>query len=272
MSQYDITEQQKDFYKSLQYNDLIQEYIDACENGFLEHVRYLLTSKDLKNNPHINATNTLALSLACANNHIEVVKYLLTSDELLIKADIRAHENQPLINACSNNNFELVKYLLTSPDLKEHASLSKNDSIALVYACKHDNVEMIKYLLTSEELKDHASIYAVNGEPLVQICAYNCLNVLKFVIEELKVDIYFNNCYAIREASANNYEEMLQYLVFDYGIKKTPALQEHIENRFYYNKTISSLEKMFNIREASEKLEQNLNKDLKVSVHNKIKI
>ena len=108
-----LTEEQKEEYKKLNNDDDLNDcFIDACSNGHLEIVKYLLTSKDLKEHSDIHADNDYGFRWACHNEKIEVVKYLLTSDELKEHADIHALNDYGFRWACNNEKIEVVKYLI----------------------------------------------------------------------------------------------------------------------------------------------------------------
>lgn len=60
---------------------------EACQNGYVELVRFLTTSEDLRSAGYpainIHQFNESAFRMACANGHLEVVKFLVDSESLV---------------------------------------------------------------------------------------------------------------------------------------------------------------------------------------------
>ena len=67
-------------------------------------------------------TNEL-LNWACRRGFLEIVKYLLTSPEVKHHADIHRYSDEPIKSACIFGHLDIVKYLLESPDLEDHANI-----------------------------------------------------------------------------------------------------------------------------------------------------
>ena len=72
-----INTKDKNKYKTLTPKQLNKVFIDSCENGYLEVVKYLLTSPDLKEHANIHANNDYGFRWACANGQLEIVKFLI---------------------------------------------------------------------------------------------------------------------------------------------------------------------------------------------------
>lgn len=155
----------------------------ACEFGKLDTVKYLLTSTDLKE--HSNIKDELAFSWACAGGHLDTVKYLLTSPDLGEYAPIQNF--YAFAYACAEGHLEVVKYLLTSPDLVEHVNIRPDERnlkshSGLYYACKHNQLEVVKYLLTSPDLKVHADINYLEDGPLKIATARGHVDIVKYLL------------------------------------------------------------------------------------------
>ena len=114
-----INTKDKNKYKTLTQKQLNKVFIDSCENGHLEVVKYLLTSHDLKEHADIHAKNDYGFRLACVNGHLEIVQYLLTSAELKEHADIQAQDNLGFRWACFDGHLELVKYLILDMSIEK---------------------------------------------------------------------------------------------------------------------------------------------------------
>jgi len=125
--------------------DINGRFVEACINGDLDKVKYLLISPDLKKHADIHEGSDAGFQWACNNGHLEVVKYLLTSTDLKKHADIHSDSDLGFRWACENGRLEVVKYLLTSPELKEHADIHANNDQALIWACQEGHLEVVKF-------------------------------------------------------------------------------------------------------------------------------
>lgn len=157
-----------------QQEKINKELIEACKNGDLDKVRYVLTSPELSVHADIHASvseesddNDLITHLAeeplfqaAKNGHLSIVKYLLTSSELKEHSNINidSRPDSPLLTACHHNHLPIVKYLLTSPELVEHANINHGSDNALCRAVRFERIKIIKYLLTAVELKNKVTI------------------------------------------------------------------------------------------------------------------
>lgn len=90
----------------------------------------------------------LSLTEACKEGDLEVVRFLLTSPDLMFNADINESNNDPIFTACDYENMEIVEYLLNSDELNVHA----DKYFALNYCCNEDKVEILEHLLLKSNL------------------------------------------------------------------------------------------------------------------------
>ena len=154
----------KQIYKKYNKEQLNDEFIDACSQGHLEVVKYLLTSAELKKHADIHAKDDLGFRSACAQGHLDVVKYLLASPELTEHADIHTSNDDVFdgfdgfIWACENGHLEVVKYLLTSAELTEHADIHAKDDLGFLWACRCGHLEVIKYLIIDMNIEKTTQI------------------------------------------------------------------------------------------------------------------
>lgn len=116
-------------------NNFYQEYKDL-ESLDQEKLKKL-SQKDL---------NTY-LILACGNGYLDKVKYLLTSPKLQIHADIHAEDDSPIVCASYHGYINIVKYLLSSSELKEHSNIHAQDDFAFRTACDSEKIETIQYYI-----------------------------------------------------------------------------------------------------------------------------
>jgi hypothetical protein len=91
---------------------LLNDYfIQACEDGELDKVKYLLTSPNLAENVSISYKSDQALRNACKHGHLD------------IHANLHHDHDTSFVLACYSGNLDLVKYLLTSEELSSHPNI-----------------------------------------------------------------------------------------------------------------------------------------------------
>ena len=150
-------------YIVMNQDELNYELIQACCNGYVELMKYLLTSTELKVHAYINYRNNIndwnALIWACRNGHLNIIQYLLTSPELAEHANINhksKNGSNALMYACINGHLNIIQYLLTSPELKKHADIyhkNKHGFNALMFACEEGHLDIAQYLIIDMDIK-----------------------------------------------------------------------------------------------------------------------
>ena len=117
-----INTKDKNKYKTLTPKQLNKVFIDSCENGYLEVVKYLLTSPDLKEHADIHARSDDGFRSACRNGHLEVIKYLIIDMNIE-----KTHYIETYLNKNKNKDNENVQQaieLFNTRDL--HHQLNEN--------------------------------------------------------------------------------------------------------------------------------------------------
>lgn len=201
-------------------------FIQACEDGELDKVKYLLTSPKLTKNVSCSYRSEQALRNACKHGHLDIVQYLLTSPDLNKHANLHHDNDTPFVLACFSGNLNLIKYLLTSEELKSHPDIHANymgsPDYALTLACQKGYLEVVKYLLTSPDLNDHANIHADRDRPILNAYQKNNLDIVRF-------------------------------LIFDMNIKKTEDIKRYMENE-----PMEEVKNWFKLRELNDELIQEI--------------
>jgi hypothetical protein len=64
------------FFKLSQY-EVNKEFINACENGYIDIVQYLLTSSELKTHADIHAGYDSGFKKACGSGYLDIIQYLI---------------------------------------------------------------------------------------------------------------------------------------------------------------------------------------------------
>ena len=109
-----------ELYKTLTPKQLNEVFIDSCENGYLEVVKYLLTSPDLKEHADIHARSDDGFRSACRNGHLEVIKYLIIDMNIE-----KTHYIETYLNKNKDNeNVQQAIELFNTRDL--HHQLNEN--------------------------------------------------------------------------------------------------------------------------------------------------
>ncbi len=209
-------------FNKLEDFEIDEEFTNACYDGDLDVVQYLLKTPEFEINIIQECINH-GFFKACQNGKLSVVRYLLTDPDLYENANIHASEDNGLNWACSEGHLELVKYLLTSPELKEHANIHAPN--IFMRACSDGHVEVVRYLLTSSDLKENANIHEGNDA-------------------------------GFKGAFLNKKLDIIQFLVFDMNIDKTKEIENFLAE--YSNEQV---ENMFILRELNENLEKELPSD-----------
>jgi ankyrin repeat protein len=249
-------------YKSSTQKQLNSAFCQACSNGNLDEVKYLLTSPELKEHAEIHYYEDDALAEACWNGHLEIVKYLLTSPDLKEHSNLNDHENNNcdgLLNACGAGHLEIVKYLLTSSDLQEHALINCKFMPPLGSACEEGYFDIVKYLLTSPNLKEKAEL---NNSALVSAISRDRLEILKYLLNDPDLprtyNIHANEDVLFGRGIYQDARDCIKYLIFDFNIEITDNIKKLLENPTpITEKFINEIKMMITARELSEELENN---------------
>jgi len=164
---------------------LNEAFLDACHEGNLDKVKFLLNSPELNNNANIHYQEDSGIHQACENGHLHILQYLLTSPELKEHADIHSKNDWVLTIACNEGFLDIVKYLLTSPDLKEHSNFKAEQ---LDYAIHLENMDIVDYLLNSSDLKEKYNVHIDNDKIFKNSCEFADKKMLHYLIYELNID------------------------------------------------------------------------------------
>lgn len=226
----------------------------ACANGRLEVVEYLCLSEDLKDKARPSNEIEAALSVAAAYGYLNIVRFLLTNDSVDY---INIFQNSnAFVSACGSGELEIVKYLISSPEIKTHTDPNKYMS-GFKKACANNYVNIAQYFLEETDLLQelNASIYK---EIFSNVCNSNAVDILDYLFKNTymaeHVDI---NQYFIRSIDSENFE-IVRYFIFEHGLEQNPTINEYIKD----NKEIQN---WFQNRD----LKQDLDNELKTTQENK---
>lgn len=233
---------------------------------------------------------------ACKEGNLDTVEYLLTTKFLIFKTDINWRDDFFVTTAYSNKHNDIVKFLLSSPKLKKHANIHAQDDMLLIHACATDDVDMIEFLLTSSDLKEHINIHTKGGSldylyyldaPDVAFqAAYfnNSLNAIKFLLQSPKLkehidlslhtDKIFEKIYK-EKLPDDKKLEMLTFLILEANLEKTPNISHFLvsnkpNRKNNYSKLGLQISSIFEKRHLYQNLQNQL-KDDKIQKNRKIK-
>lgn len=114
----------------------------AALSGDLNQIRYFLLVEKLD----IHYQNDFVFRMACKKGYLEVIKYLLTSEELTEHSDIHANNELGLRKACEFGHLEIIQYLTISPELTEHANVDCVDNL-LIKTVKYKKYQEVENFL-----------------------------------------------------------------------------------------------------------------------------
>ena len=97
----------KEKYKKLNQEELNEQFIDACAQGHLEVVEFLLTSAELKEHANIHADNDEGFRIACSQGHLEVIKCLIIDMNIDKTKHIEKYLNKKTDNKTVRKSIEL---------------------------------------------------------------------------------------------------------------------------------------------------------------------
>lgn len=178
------------------------------------------------------------LDQACQEGDLSLVRYLLTSNELKIKPNVHGaveftnhqgtyYDEQPLYYAVSNNRIEIVKYLLTSKELKEHANIRYSHDHLLVVAARHGHIEMLDFLLSGKSIDNPELTITVFS----QMGEYpEALPAIKYLLNHEKyktlLDMHDEENYILTTVCSSGNLEMLNYLLTSPELEKKPKFSK----------------------------------------------
>ena len=244
----------------------------AAATGNIEALQYLI--EEHRASPTLTDKNEFAftpLHWACQNGHLNIVKYLIEQhkvppnyrrkgkesergqDEPLTLTDKNKLALTPLHWACYNGHLNIVKYLIeehqVSPGYCDEGKIS-----VLNQATKKGHLHILQYLI--EECGVSPTLTDKNEfafTPLHWACQNGHLSIVRWLVEKKRVTLDFER--AINIAMQNNQILIVEYFVCECGVQ----VIEEIETFLVKHKRINTLQKLREISNISNFLEQGYN-------------
>lgn len=179
-------------------------FLRACRKGHVRVVDYFINQNWILDNSDYSDIFLTAFMQVCDEGHFDLIQYFLEYSSLKHKFNNEKIINRGFVrtfwgcsfDGCSGKeHVKISHYLLTSDTLPIKANIHAEDDKALYYS--EVDLDIVKYLLTSTDLKEHANIYAQNGQIFERFC---------------------------KIARLIDYTDIVDYLIHDYKIEKTPEI------------------------------------------------
>jgi ankyrin repeat protein len=138
-------------YKDLHQDELNKSLLQACKHGWLDKVKYLLTSPELSNHADINVKymniHSYPFISAAKEGHLDIVKYLINDDSLKDKLDIKTNEGAAFGYACYQGQLHVAQYLLSNSIYRSQINLEANLEKGFSNALVNKQNQILEYLV-----------------------------------------------------------------------------------------------------------------------------
>ncbi len=188
---------QKLKFKIYTKNQLSDAFDEACKEGNVSTIQYLLTPamfNKYKDTYNLN----YGFRFACEYGHLEVVRYLLTSPELKEHINIHVRENsgfiwsiygEGFIWAGRKDNWIIMEYLLTFSDNRYINFQKTKYNLNWAISEKHHNiVKAMAFSLCENDIMS----FLENIPKIEKYCLDNGLDFNAWQEEMIKEDIMLN--------------------------------------------------------------------------------
>ncbi len=214
-------------FKYLLFNDnflykpdnLEKAFVTACTYGSFDVMSYYLEDREMSNKISKRSLQDGFFS-TCINGRLDVLEFLLSKEWVKPLIDVTLHDNEAFKAACEYGNLNIVKYLVTSPNINKEVDVHTEFDAAFRRACQNGNLDVIDYLLSSSELKTKVDIHTDDDSGFIS------------AIEHLHV---------------------IEYFIFEKNIEKTNTIDKFLTLNHF-----DDIQKMFEIRDFNQKLNQSL--------------
>lgn len=183
---------------------------NACEEG---DIQYITEQIDRCKTNNLKIPFNEMMNTACANGEFIVAKLLLTNHYNEYE---KFNFNHYLRNAVYSSNNEIVNYLISNPKFSKNIDLDKATENILLPAIESKKVKNIFSVLKNKNIKE-------------------------------KLNLHVHDDFLFRFAFTNHNTDLIEYLVFDLKLKKTPTIKHILENGNNLNLSDPYLEKVRNI-------------------------
>ena len=191
--------------------DIIQSFIDYCNNNDIEKAKEIYDPSIININSITYDTNTSKIQgpynifeCMCIKNHLEIVKWFI---ELGIDS---VHYDNGFVSACQYNHIEIAEYL---NDNKKNIKLGFQTAFLIV--CYQGHFELLKWLFMNTDYK--IDLHMNNETPFLYAIAEGHFDIAKWlyyisISDEKIIDIHADNDYAFIYACNNGRLDICKWL------------------------------------------------------------
>lgn len=208
------------------------EFIKLCETGDINNLKKLLT---VYTETDIKLGNNYGLIKAVVKNHLPIVEYLLDKTQLGAEPTIYQEQSAYLV-ACDEGKTQIIdkffKNWLTHPSQQKDNPQVWEYGFSAAYTS--ENEKAMKFFLQNPDMQPYADIHLEND---------NC----------------FINSFKVHR------KDLLEMLILDLNIEKTPAIEDFLENpdtrdKFgkQYKIDKNEINELFEKRDFKNNIENNL--------------
>jgi len=165
------------------------------------------------------------LWIACNQQFSSVVKLLIP---YIDNPNFIIASYSPLEIVCKNGNEKIVDILLTSKNI----NIIYDANGALVLACKFGHINIVKTLLNNPKLLHpnsyFYSISLASWNPLAISIVRSYNDIINILLDDPRIDVKANKCYAMEIAIHNNKFDILKKLIE----KLDPIHDKYLINKY----------------------------------------
>ena len=149
-----------------------EQFYDACEDGDLTAITYLLNNYNIDG----NVDDEYGFRLACKYGHLNVVQFLTQNYDI----NVHAENESGFRWACINGHLNVVEYLTQNYDIDVHAE----NEYGFRLACVNGHLNVVQYLL---ENNYNIDVHADNEYGFRIAYKYGYLNVVQYLLTKMKL-------------------------------------------------------------------------------------
>jgi hypothetical protein len=281
------TELERYSYQSESRNLMVNLLINAASNNNIDFCNYLIHSKDLKINADLNDANVWVGLIEVGN--LDIIKSLV---------NINANDKRPQMIVSSiqyarnNAKSEILEYLIDDPSmpfnkavnviLKENSNYMtrthnyeiSNICQTFINACSKNNKNLADYLLQHNEYGKMIDSF-IFFEGVKAACYPNAYQLMDYLLTDKDMPFKpyedYNPERLLQITTRHNYDDILNYLVMDFNIKKPDNFFRFFDT-FVIAHHVSSFSEQSDIDEFNEKIVRLNELFEKRDLHNKLQV
>ena len=221
-------------YAKMSQKGLTEALEYAIYNNDLELVKYLVASPELTKHANPFKLESLAVYRPCQNGQIPMLEYLLSIPGMitfLYDPEQKSSFNDAINRAAESGKLQTIQFIVNCPELRPIVDIHYGNDGKLRFAANNGNLDIVTYLLTSPELPKNGYSFC---------------------------DVHANKDEIFIQGSISDRQDLVQYLLFDYGISKSDNIVKFFSNPLLHKNGEHPILKQFTMRDLQQNLEKNL--------------